>query len=684
MTLASELTELEIVPGMMPPTDATASDIPCWSTGSRVRFDPTTGRLRKLGGWANNAFDYDATISGTMRSIFSATINQRVATVIGTNSNLYSVNGSRLSNITPLSTSSTAIANSLATHYATLANNPITTINASTTVTIADTEALLFKVGDTYTLSGATTTNGVPNTDLNKAHIVRSVGVNVIGIIVATSASSSGSGGGGAVVRSSGLITVTKATHGLTANERVKLASAVAAGGITALQINLEFQIRNILTNSFDVMTVGTATSSVSAAGGAGTVYYQQIVAGDLNQGAGQGYGAGYYGVGLYGTALLSSSGERYPRIWFMDRYGDNIVATAGNSTGVYTWDGSDVAAPTLVTNAPTDINYAFVQNNILVTFGHDVENKIFASDQGDYEQWVASSNNQVFEDIIEGAGRFISHVPVDGYSLIFTETQTYTLKYIGLLAGIWQILQLDATIGLIAPMARVSVNGYAYWMGGDNFYMHRGGKVETMPSNFGKQSSCLRYVFDDLNYSQRYKIFAWYNEKFDEIWWHYPSETSNECDRVVRVNRKIGCWSIDELTRTAAEYPVQNLSNPRAGNVGTLYLHETGNDEDGAAMEFSATTRKYLSGTKTNIISGIVPDSIMTGTIQLAINAYNYPQSATAMGSNTYNITATTEKVPTQINGRYNNFTISGNGVGQSFLMGQWLVEPQKAARTP
>ena len=257
-------------------------------------------------------------------------------------------------------------------------------------------------------------------------------------------------------------------------------------------------------------------------------------------------------------------------------------------------------------------------------------------------------------------------------------------MKYIGLLSGIWQILSIDPTIGLLAPMARVSVNGYAYWMGQDNFYMFRGGKVEVIPSNIGKQSSILRYVFDDLNYSQRFKIFAWYNENFDEIWWHYPSENSNECDRIARFNRKLMCWTPDEISRTAGEYPTQNLSNPRLGNVGTLYVHETGADDDGAAMAFTARTKKYLSGTNTAITPQIVPDSIMSGTIQLTINSYEYPQSAAAMNNNIYDITSTTERVPSQINGRYGDYTISGEELGQSFLMGQWLIETQKAARAP
>lgn len=684
MTTVGQIMELEIMPGVMPSTDATASDIPCWSSGYHVRFDTSTGRLRKLAGWSSIAFDYGLTISGIMRTIFSSTINQKVYTAIGTHSHLYSLVGSELVNITPLDTSSVAIANSLATHYATFASNPITTVSGSTTITIADTQASLFQVGDYYTLSGAATTNGIPNTDINKTHVIRDIGVNVISIIVATAATSSGTGGGASVVRTSGLVTVTKTNHGQQDGDRVKIASAATFGGILDTQMNLQFIIRNVTTNTFDVMTGGTASSSVSSAGGASTIYYPQIEAGAEDQGTGQGYGAGKYGVGLYGTALLSSSGETYPRVWFCDRYGENMIATAGDQTGVYTWDGSDTTAPTLITNAPTTINYAFVQNNILVTFGYQVENKIFASDQGDYEQWTASSNNQVFEDIIEGAGRFISHCPVDSYSLIFTETQTYTFKYIGLLSGIWQIQQLDAAIGLLSPMGRVSVNGYAYWIGQNNFYMFRGGKVEVIPSNIGKQSTVLRYVFDDLNYSQRYKIFAWYNENYDEIWWHYPSGTSNECDRIARWNRKLLCWVIDEMDRTAGEYPTQNLSNPRLGNEGTLYLHETGNDADGLPMAFEATTKRYVTGTKTALIGQLVPDFNMSGTIQWAVDTYNYPQSATAMNTKSYDITSTTERVPVQLNGRYYQHTFSGEELGQSFLMGQCMLESQTAARAP
>jgi hypothetical protein len=684
MTKASAYNEIQILPGVMPSTDATPSDIPCWASAFHVRFDPSTGRIRKLGGWETVTFDYDATITGTIRTIYSATINNKVYTVLGTNSYLYSLIGSQLTNITPLETTPVAVANSLATHYGTLGNNPIGTTNGSAFITVTDADAARYKVNDNYTLSGASTTNGVPNTELNAEHVIRSIGSGTVTFLVATSATSTGSGGGASVVRSDGLIRVTSATHGMVDGQRVDISGAASTGGILNTEINQEFIIRNVAPNTFDVMTIGTSTSSVSGGGGAATEYYPQLAAGNLDQGLGQGYGVGLYGVGLYGTALTSTSGETYPRIWFMDRFGDDIVMTPGNQEGAYTWDGSTATAPTLIANAPTAINYLFVSDNILVTFGAGaVENKIFASDQGDYTNWTSTAANQVFEDNIEGAGRLLSHVPVDGYNLIFTEQQTYTFKYIGL-PNIWQTLLLDSAIGIIAPMARISVNGIAYWMGQENFYMFRGGKIEIIPSNFTAQSSILRYVFDDLNYSQRFKIFAWYNEKFDEVWWHYPSSESNECDRIARFSRRLGCWVPDLMDRTAAEYPSQNLSSPRLANVSTLYIHESGSDDDDAAMAFSATTKKYITGKDTANQVQIVPDSTMSGTITLEVRSYNYPQSQTAMNDQSYSITGTTERVPVQLNGRYYDYTFSGEEMGQEFLMGRWFEESQKGATAP
>lgn len=683
MTKNSQFNEIDITPGVMPSTDATASDIPCWTKALHIRFDPTTGRVRKIGGWTSSAFNYNETILGTVRTIFSASINQKVYTILGTNSNLYSLIGSELDNITPLQTATIVASNSLATHYGTLTSNPIGTTLGSSTIVVTDADATRYQLGDDYTLSGATATNGILDTALNATHVIRNLTATTVTFFVAGTATSTGSGGGASVVRTDGLIRLTSAAHGQINSDRVKITGATTTGGIANTLINMEFILRNVTTNTFDFMTTGIATSAVTGGGGTGTHYQVQLVPGNLNQGVGQGYGAGLYGVSLYGTALVSSSGETFPQIWFCDRYGDNIIATPGNSSGVYTWDGNTAIAPVLISGAPDDVNYAFVSSNILVTFGHSSENQIFASDQGNITNWTASSSNQVFQVNVEGAGKLISHCPVDGGNLIFTETQTYQFDYIGL-PLIWNISTLDSAIGIIAPMARVSVNGIAYWMGQNNFYLYRGGKAEVIPSNIGLESSCLRYVFDDLNFGQRFKIFAWYNEQFDEIWFHYPSSQSNECDRITRLNRKLVCWAPDMMDRTAAEYPTQNLSNPRTAYASSLYLQESGADADGTPLEWSATTKRYVSGADTAVQTQFVPDFNTNDTVNLEVRTYNYPQSSVAMNDNNYSIDPTTEKVPMQLNGRYYDYTFSGDALGQTFLMGQCFEEPQPGPRAP
>jgi len=137
-------------------------------------------------------------------------------------------------------------------------------------------------------------------------------------------------------------------------------------------------------------------------------------------------------------------------------------------------------------------------------------------------------------------------------------------------------------------------------------------------------------------------------------------------------------------MARTCAEYPNTNLSNPRLINVGTFYVHESGTDADGAPLPFSITTKKFLSGKDTALMTRVIPDNRQTGTISVNLKMWNYPQSATPMSNLTYSLTPTTERMEMQNNGRFWEYTISGSELGQSYLMGQWQDEPQKAGTAP
>lgn len=677
--MASEYRPIDILAGVQPIADETNMATRHYTNSNKIRF--VNGKPQKIGGWDALDFDYGDEIEGYTRSYFSDFINGKHYGVAGTNTRLCSILGSRLTNITPFDTSSIAIANSLDTHYATLGGNPFSAINGSSTITVTDSEALKFVPGDEVTYSGATGFAGFLAAAINTNHIIRSVGSGTYTIALSTNANSTTAGGGASVVRSSGLVTVDDAAHGLGNGDRVKISGATAFGGIATGEINVEHIIRNVTTDTYDVMTDGTATSSVSNGGGASTIYYPPIADGPIDEVSSQGYGAGLYGVGLYGTALVSDDERIAPRIWFFDRYADTIISTPGNQTGIYQWDGNSSTAPSLIANAPTQVNYVFVSDDIIVTLGAGgIENRIFSSDRTDITVWTSSSTNTVYDDDIEGAGRLMSHAQLDGYNLIFTEHKTYTMRYIGLPA-VWEIRTLDDKIGLIAPMARISINGVAFWWGQDNFYMYSGGAVEIIPSNSQNQCTCLRYIFDNLNYGQKSKIFCWFNKKFQEIWWHYPT-TGNECDSVVRFNIHDRTWTIDTMDRTAAEYPNVTLNNPYLFNINEGYIHEVGYDAAGSSMPFSLVSDKRYYGKDTTNLNAIIPDSAQLDSITFNASGWLYPQSVNKMFNKDMIITPTTEIVEAANNARILQYSWSGNSLGQYWEMGEWLEEVQTGAK--
>jgi hypothetical protein len=223
---------------------------------------------------------------------------------------------------------------------------------------------------------------------------------------------------------------------------------------------------------------------------------------------------------------------------------------------------------------------------------------------------------------------------------------------------------------------------GVAYWMGPKNFYMWAGGNVQVIPSADQFVSTILNYVYKNLSSAQRSKIFCWFNKQFNEIWFHYPSAVADEPDRVARYNVLEQHWVPDTFDRTAAEYPDQLAVNPRLiSSESILYQHETGTDADGEAMPFRITSN-LRGGSKTNtFISSYVPDSEQTGNITVTLTAQQYPQSGTATNQQENTVTPTTEYVPATVQGRFWQYDIEGDELGQAWLGGQWMENVQPGA---
>lgn len=657
---------LEIKAGVHPSTDSTALATDHWVMSQGIRM--FNGIPRKIGGNVSLKFTNEQTIRGIIRSIYSTIFDAGVPRlIVGTNEHLYNIIGTEVENITPFVTTPNTLTG-VATNYSALGSNPLSTVSGSNVVTAIDPNFALFQVGDVVTYSGATALNGVSAALLNAPHVIRSMTSNGYTFQVNDPATGTGSGGG-TINRGSGLLRLTFPAHEQENGDRVKTENITALGGITAPQANSEFIIRNVTTNTFDVMTMGTSTSAASNVSGR---YYPEIPPGPSTEFIRTGYGAGLYGEGLYGASGVSTISRVTPRIWYFDKFGEKVLASPGDQ--IYLWDGTNIAAPIPLAGAPTGINYFFVSDNILVTLGAGgIGNHVFASDQGDASNFVASSENQVFEDYIEGAAPLISHAAVTGQNLIFSNNQTYTFRYIGYEAGVWQIKLLDGNVGIISPLARVTVKGTAYWMGTNNFYMYRGGQVEIIPANTQSFTTLLNYVFENINRDQDSKCFAEYISKYNEVWFHYPTADSDEPNAVARLSLTDFSWVPDKMNRTAGEQSSNYFNVPHLANQQTVYQHEVGVNDDGQPLAWSITTNQRSGGKDSTTIVNLVPNSIQTEDINIRVVDHEWPTSPKAQYDRNFIFSTSTTHIPLEINGHFWQYTVSGDVLDQQFSMGQW-----------
>jgi len=488
-----------------------------------------------------------------------------------------------------------------------------------------------------------------------------------------------GSGGGGAVTIASGLITVTDNAHGFTGYERIKLGGATATGGITAPQINTEHILRsaNIATNTYDIMTAGTS-SSAATAGGAGVTRQGQIAAGNDDASNGVGYGMGLYGAGLYGTSRTGSA-VQYPRILSSDAYGNYIIASPGGQTGVYEWDGVTAIAPTLVTNAPTAVNYVFVDREQIITLGAGgTQNRVYTSDRGGRTTWTATSQNEVYDNTVYGAGKFISHAHVQDINLLFTHDSIYTMQYLGK-PLIWKVQQLAGAEGLIAQNARIVINNVCFWMSDNDIFMYNGGVVNSITTD-----NIRKYVFENLTREQKYKIHFAYNKQFSEIRIYYPRGGNLEPNAWIDYSLKTGkfCGAGTDYILTAQEIPFNKSVYPYAvkyaSPTSTIEQIDSGNP---TTVSWSLETNWLFSGKKDIALSGIIPDSIQTSNIALTAYIKSYPQSSEIRTATTQTITPTTEEVfydEGVIKGKCRKYKVTGTN-GNFWRAGNWheMVQP-------
>lgn len=465
---------------------------------------------------------------------------------------------------------------------------------------------------------------------------------------------------------SSTTVSVAHTAHGRTAGDYVIFDNTTDVGGIN---LDGEYEVVEVTdTNNYTITAANAATSSV--AGGGGTVDYEYLLAAGL-EAATQvgGFGAGGFGVDGFGepsdTGITSE-----PRIWVFDNWGEDLIAGVRGGS-IYVWDKSVGVGTraTVIANAPTEISWLLVsENRQLLVFGVDGDPLLIGfSDEEDYTDFTASTNDAAGDLRLDQGGRIITALPGRSEKLIWTDTGMHALLPRSS-PFFWGLNAVAQGVRIAGPNAAVVVEGIAYFMGQEDFHIYDG--VErTLPCDIRSA------VFEDINRFALPHVYAVVNSDFTEIWWCYPTADSNENDRIAVYNYAEQTWALLAVERTAMHDSSSQFGLPYGANTeGKLFRHEVGSDDDTA--ELTGHLESYYAelgeGDAFVHIDRVVPDFItLDGTVSLTLKARRFAQDASPTEKGPYTVESTTEKVDTRIRGRQIAVRIEFDGLGTHFRMG-------------
>jgi hypothetical protein len=502
------------------------------------------------------------------------------------------------------------------------------------------------------------------------------------------------------------VITVTHTSHEASVGDFVTFEDAVTLGGnITAAILNSEFEVQRVLTaNTYTILSPVAADSSDTGDGGASVIGVYQIPVGSDNSVFDFGWGAGSWGASTWGTPRPSSIATLSTRIWKLDNFGEDLIAQICGE-GIYVWDKTD--GPTVrasaIAGAPTRSSFALVStpDRHLVCFGTEsiIGNSLFQdpmfvrfSNQEDINTFTESATNTAGGQRLSDGSKIVSAVRSRGQILIFTNTSIHGMQYIGP-PYTFGFQQLGANCGCISPHGAVDVNGLAFWMGPEAFYVFDG-TVKKMPC------TVQDFVFKDLNTVQGSKVYAGVNSQFNEITWWYCSFTSDDVDRFVTYNYLENTWHTGTMPRTAwadfgtFEKPIggQYLPDSNMDTENTiyglspgrsvLYSQENGLNANGEPIVSYIRSGYFDIGDGDSMIfmSRFIPDfKEQEGNLTVRLLLRPYPQASASPSSlDPYVITPTTQKVDTRARGRQISVGIDSSDLDTKWRYGTLRVDVQ------
>lgn len=120
---------------------------------------------------------------------------------------------------------------------------------------------------------------------------------------------------------------------------------------------------------------------------------------------------------------------------------------------------------------------------------------------------------------------------------LLWSADSLLRMSYTGDATSAFQFDTISAQSSIMSAQSVIEYDGIFYWIGTDRFLMFNG-VVREVENNMN-----TNFFFDNLNYSQRQKVFAMKVPRFGEIWWCFPFGDSLEPNHAVIYNVRENTW---------------------------------------------------------------------------------------------------------------------------------------------
>lgn len=653
-----------------------------WYDCDKIRF--RMGFPEKIGGWLRAS---NSTFLGTCRALHSwQALDGSRFIGVGTHLKYYLSEGGQYLDITPI-------------RLTTAAGDA--TFSASANTLSADVDA----VSTTLSLTDST---GFPDSGLiqiNSEQIRYAAvsGNDLVGLTRGVNGTTAAAHSNTDVVTCATVL-VTENAHGALNDDFVTFSAAASLGDqVTANVLNQEYQIISVVDgNSYliELRSVSSvedpagpvfATSSDSGNGGAATIAEYQINTGLDTTLFGNGWGAGPWSRGTWGSGTDLTVQGATLRIWSHDNFGEDLVYNVRDGD-IYYWDrtnGVTVRGASLSTLsgsnlAPTVAKQVLVsdRDRHVIAFGCDPENDIGTqdpllirfSDQENLLEWQSTALTTAGEIRLGSGSEIISAVETRQQILVFTDVSLYAMQYLGP-PFTFGVQMVSENVSIISPLAAIAVDDIVLWMGRSEFYIYSG-TTNRLPC------SVRDFVFNDLNTNQLEKVTAGLNNENSEVWWFYPSASSQENDRYVIYNYLEQIWYYGSLPRTCwLDRGVQTLPIAAAPD-NYLYNHETGFDD--GSQSPSVPIEAYIRSSPVDIgdgeqfafISRMIPDvgfrnsTASSPSVDITTRVRNY-SGGEYLRTKTSVVSDETEKVDLRLRGRQMSLLVESADIGVAWRLG-------------